>query len=108
MKCDCVPCESSNADQNRLSKCRRNRVCYSAKCKNCDLNGIERVYHGETARNLCVRSKEHYNALNKCSQNSFMWNHIKSDHGGKVEGIKFEWQVTGKFVKPLQGQVQKL
>ena len=43
IKCDCVP---SNADQNKISKCRRKRVCYSDKCKECDLNGIEKVYHG--------------------------------------------------------------
>ena len=55
---DCPPCETID-DPNKLSKCRMENVSYQAKCLTCELVGKNRIYDGETARNLHIRSKEH-------------------------------------------------
>ena len=71
------------------------------------MEGKERVYHGETARNLHVRSQEHYNALrNKCKK-SFIHKHILKEHDGNSHNVEFEWGITGKFVKPLYRQINE-
>jgi hypothetical protein len=36
-------------------------VVYELKCRECDKKGIERVYTGETGRELKIRCKEHVN-----------------------------------------------
>ena len=82
-------------------------MTYHAKCNNCDLEGKNRVYNGETARNLYVRSKEHYSALQKKSSHSFMYKHIEKEHDGDCSNVNFNWQVIGKFRKPLERQLSE-
>ena len=64
-----------------------------------------RLYHGETARNLHVRSKEHCNAYKNKSEKSFMNKHVIHEHEGNTDGVKFDWRIVGKFKKPLPRQL---
>ena len=109
-KCDdkkCNICEQNIENLNgiRNHKCRKNNVVYEAKCNNCDHEGKDRLYHGETARNLYTRSKEHYNALRNQNQNSFMHKHIQKEHENNPENVSFSWKVIGQFKKPLSRQL---
>ena len=101
------PCVMSNGEGIQTYKCRQNRVNYYAKCKTCDSQDKERIYYGETARNIHVRSQEHYAALRKECKHSFMHKHILKEHDGNTHGIEFEWGVVGKFVKPLERQLNE-
>ena len=80
-------------------------MCYEAKCRNCEIQGKDKIYHGETARNLYIRSKEHYRALKYEDKNSFMHKHIIKDHGGIAENVEFDWKVLSKHKKPLERQL---
>ena len=88
-------------------KCRTNSVSYQAKCTNCDSQGKTKVYDGETARNLVVRSREHLNDLKNGKVNSFMKKHIDTDHEGNAEGVTFTWKVLMKHRKPLRRQLHE-
>ena len=98
---------TSNGDGIKTDKCRQNRVNYFAKCKTCELEGKERVYFGETARNLHVRSLEHYNGLKNECRNNFMYKHIVNEHKGEKHVVEFEWGINAKFVKPLERQLSE-
>ena len=65
------------------------------------------MYYGETARNLHVRSKEHYDALRRLDKNSFMYKHILTNHKANQNEVKFDWQINGHFKKPLQRQLDE-
>ena len=100
---DCKPCVSSVSNNIKIPDCRTNNIAYSATCKDCDLEGKEKTYIGETSRNLYSRSKEHYAALKHGSENSFMFKHITTEHANKP--ANFEWKILKKFVKPLPRQI---
>ena len=63
------------------------------------------LYHGETARNLHGRGKEHYYVLNNKSEKSSMYKHVLKEHKGNTDGIVFDWEVLGNFQKPLSRQI---
>ena len=102
---DCKPCAHLNDGQRKFSNCRSNNVSYSAKCVPCDKRGKEKVYIGETSRNLYMRSVEHYNDLKRKSDRSFMLKHIKKEHVNEEQSVQFMWKVLKKFQKPLQRQI---
>ena len=102
---DCYPCENSNVNPQQTINCRKNRVCYEVSCRNCDKEGSPKLYHGETARNIYVRSKEHYAALKNKSEKSFMLKHVIQDHEGDSTGVTFDWKIKGKYQKPLSRQL---
>ena len=87
------------------SNCRKNRVCYEVKCRKCKDEGKDRIYHGETARNLYIRSKEHYKALEHQDKHSFMYKHMMKEHGNDLNNVEFDWKVVSKHQKPLQRQL---
>ena len=101
------PCVSSNGNSIKTQVCRKNRVNYFTKCKTCELQGKDRVYYGETARNLHTRSQEHYTSLKNECRNSFMYRHIMKEHKENVHDVHFEWGIIGKFVKPLERQLNE-
>ena len=82
-------------------------MSYVGKCKTCENLGNHREYHGETARNLYNRSKEHLRDLKKKKSTSWMNKHIINEHEGKEENAKFEWKITGKYDKPLPRQISE-
>ena len=104
---DCVPCRNPSDENKENSKCRRNRIVYECKCKSCGIEGKHRVYHGETVRNLYIRSKEHYSALRRQCETNFMYKHVKEEHNGNLHDIQFEWKVIGQYPKPLSRQLSE-
>ena len=62
------------------------------------------MYHGETARNLHIRTGEHVKLFKNKSEHSFMYKHVKKEHGD-VSNVKFRFKVERKFKKPLQRQL---
>ena len=104
---DCLPCASITKPLGKTSKCKLNRVVYEARCRDCANAGKERIYHGETARNLYERSREHMNAFHNKSPNSFIYKHVLSEHDGETKNIVFDWKVLNKFQKPLSRQLKE-
>ena len=102
---ECNPCVNSKSKSGKTLNCKKNRVCYEARCRNCEKEGKLRVYHGETARNIHTRSKEHYQAYKNKSDKSFMNKHVVKEHGGNGDEVVFDWKLNGKFRKPLSRQV---
>ena len=102
---ECNPCAASNKHSNELSYCKTDNVCYSAKCITCDKEGKTKVYFGETARSLHIRSREHTQLCKNKNKNSFMYKHMTSEHKNNVQDVEFEFKVERKFRKPLQRQL---
>ena len=105
MEDECYPCANSNVNPGKTLNCRKNRVCYEVSCRNCENEGSPRIYHGETARNVYVRSKEHYAAFRNKSEKSFMNKHVMKDHEGNPTGVTFDWKIKGNHQKPLRRQL---
>ena len=79
-----------------------------AQCKPCKAQGVKKVYFGETARNLHLRSAEHYKDCdNKNKTNSWMKKHIESDHKNNDTVCEFEWKIINSFRKPMQRQLSE-
>ena len=103
-------CKPSNdaESEGKLSNCKRSNVSYMAQCKPCKEKGTNKVYFGETARNLHIRSAEHYKDCdNKNKTNSWMRKHIESVHGNNRSECDFEWKVINSFRKPMQRQLSE-
>ena len=71
----------------------------------CDQEGRVRKYHGETSRNLSIRSKEHLNLFKSKNEKSFMHKHAVNEHSDDVENVNFEWKVKRTFQKALKRQL---
>ena len=106
-ECDWDLIETEKKSETKICKCRINSVSYQAKCTTCESEGKVKVYDGETARNLLVRSKEHMNDLKNGKINSFMRKHIEKDHKGNEDSVKFTWNVLMKHKKPLRRQLHE-
>ena len=102
---DCPPCD--NSDPNQLSRCKRNNICYEAKCKTCDQRGKNRTYTGETYRNMHIRSKEHVRGLENGDPNNWMVKHVNKEHEGNTDEAEFTWKVIKKHRKLIQRQLQE-
>ena len=99
---DFEPCKFAAKD--KPSDCRKQNITYQGKCMNCEQKGVDKIYDGETARNLYVRSKEHIDGMKNKKETNFMYKHKIKDHDGNEE-VKFRWVVTGIFQKPMQRQL---
>ena len=78
-------------------------VTYKAQCKVCEDMGKERVYYGETCRNLNIRSQEYYKDCENKSKNSWMYQHIKNEHDNLTsEECDFKRTVIKRFKKQRQ------
>ena len=93
----CFVCQSTNG----VSDCKVSNVGYLLRCKTCKESGIEKSYHGETARNGYLRGREHWRELEKKSKNSVLFKHVMSEHKNEQDKINFEMKIVGKFVSPL-------
>ena len=92
---DCLACKSSN----KITNCRKSNVGYRIKCKKCDSEGKKFTYEGETARNMYQRSKEHVKLVEKKSENSPLFKHMKAVHD--EEKCEFQMTMAGCFKSPL-------
>ena len=73
---DCLACKNNG----KLSNCRKTNVGYKLQCKTCKERGKERVYEGESSRNLYLRSKEHVKDLRDKNEKSVMCKHVNNKH----------------------------
>ena len=60
------------------------------------------MYHGETARNIHVRSEEHYSAFKNKSEKSFMYKHVLKSHEGNSNDIIFDWKIKRELSEALE------
>ena len=102
---DCTPCAQARDSGDQPQNCRKNNITYMAKCVNCEKEGKQRVYYGETSRNLYIRSKEHYADVISKQNNSWMYRHMHKEHIENVSGVKFCWRILGSTNKPLTRQL---
>ena len=102
---ECPPCVSLQETKMKNQNCRKNNICYQVSCRNCEKEGKVRQYHGETARNLHGRGKEHYYVLNNKSEKTSMYKPVLKEHKGNADGIVLDWEVLGNFQKPLSRQI---
>ena len=70
-------------------------------------DGKVRVYDGETARNLNIRSKEHIRDYENNLESSWMLKHVNKDHDGDKDNVKFSFKVLKKHTKPLERQLDE-
>ena len=103
---DCPPCENTET-KTKITRCKIDNVTYQGICKTCEDKGKVRIYDGETARNLHIRSREHISEYNKNNENSWMIKHVNKEHEGNKENVKFTWKVLKKHMKPLERQVSE-
>ena len=96
---ECIACK----DSKKLSNCRKSNVGYTIQCSTCKNKGINKVYEGESCRNLHHRQKEHMNQLKKKKENSVLYKHIQTDHKNEEpEGINFKITMAGSYTHPLR------
>jgi hypothetical protein len=89
---DCLPCKNGRGDGG---DCRRCGVNYSIECELCP-DGQKAVYHGETARNIYTRGREHENNFKTKTTKSFMLKHIKDKHPNAVASYSAKVTATAK------------
>ena len=58
-KHDCFPCKPGVGEGG---VCRMENLTYAMTCSTCNVNGVHKVYWGETFRTLYQRWKEHWSA----------------------------------------------
>ena len=68
--------------------------CYTAKCKNCDHQGKEKIYPGETAQNLLCQKKGALKCTQQKGQTKLYFDHIEKEHAGVSKNVEFEWKGT--------------
>ena len=95
---DCLACRGSK----EFSNCRKMNIGYTLQCETCKSKGTNRVYRGESSRNLYLRGKEHESLYRNKNKNSVMWKHVTKEHEKDKENVKFQMKMTGVFLKPLQ------
>ena len=100
---NCLSCRYSKSATN----CRVANVGYSITCKLCKDRKIEQIYIGETCRNIYIRGKEHQNLLEKKSEKSVMYKHIKEKHSDEENKVKFDMRISGRLKNPMTRQLDE-
>ena len=70
--------------------CRDNSVVYSIQCT----GGCGHEYIGQTGSNAYTRGKQHFEGLQKKSEENALWKHCFKDHDGNIQ--KFEMCVLDR------------
>ena len=86
---DCVVCRTEAKGQ-----CSMENVGYLVWCKECELQGIRTVMHGETGRCARLRCGEHEKAY-LAKKNSNLWEHVRDIHKG--ENVEYGYKVDKTF-----------
>ena len=95
----CLACEN----KEEFSNCRKENIGYSIQCLLCKSRGIEKVYEGESSRNMYLRQIEHTKQYENNDPNSVLLRHVKADHKNEDKNdVKFDMKLTGSFQTPLQ------
>ena len=95
----CLAC----GNKTKFSNCKKENIGYSLQRLLCKSRGIEKVYEGESCRNMYMRGKEHINQYKNNDPNSVLIRHAKTDHkDDEQDEIKFDMKLAGSFKTPLQ------
>ena len=94
-KIDCLGCEEG---RGKGGKCHKSNVNYQISCQKC-----EKVYIGETSKNLYTRTLQHIQ--NKKEDEAFMSKHYQEEHRGEEK--KFKAKVTHTNRDCLTRQVRE-
>ena len=86
---DCVVCKTEAKGQ-----CCMENVGYLVWCKECELQGVRTVMHGETGRCARIRCGEHEKAL-LAKKNSNLWEHSRDVHDG--DKVEYGYKVDKAF-----------
>ena len=100
---NCFVCQNSTEQTN----CKVSNVGYSVICKTCKDKGLLRSYEGETCRNAHIRGKEHLKALQRQSEKSALYKHIKNEHANEENSVKFQMKITGRFQTAMSRQIDE-
>ena len=88
----CLPCKTGKGEGG---DCRRCGVNYSIECQLCP-DGQKCLYHGETARNLFTRGKDHEKSYERNLQKSFMLKHQRQNHHNRPGSYTAKVTATAK------------
>ena len=99
---DCFPCKPG-AGEGGI--CRRENLTYVMTCGTCSVNGVRKVYWGETSRTLYQRGKEHWSAYLSESDKSALHKHCLLDH----PQISPDWKIKvyNYHQRPLRRQIEE-
>ena len=86
--------------------CRRRNVVYETRCQTCQVEGVEKVYIGETARTAFERGLEHAQAYNDLHEESHMAKHAVTEHAGMPAPI-FSMKVLKGHTSPMTRQIHE-
>ena len=85
--------------------CSTNNVGYRWRCMTCKENDTDKVYEGETGRSARLRGAEHLQQLEKKSEKSVLFKHLRTAH--KDGTAKFSMEITGQFKDALTRQANE-
>ena len=95
----CLACEYAKS----FSNCRKENVGYAIDCLSCKEKGIEKVYEGESSRNMYLRQVEHTKQYQNKDPNSVLLRHAIAEHKDEdPNDVKFQMKLKGTFQTPLQ------
>ena len=98
---DCLPCATGRGDGGNCRSCGIN---YQVECQLCP-DGQRSLYHGETARNLYTRGKDHKDNYRNRKVKSFMLKHQAKKHQNSAGS--YTAKVTGTAKDCLTRQVRE-
>ena len=75
--------------------CEKDGVTYDIVCVGCEGDGREKVYRGETSKNVYTRGKKHLQELDGGSSSSVMLRHCNESHDGQIQD--FRMSVSGMY-----------
>jgi hypothetical protein len=99
---DCFPCKPGAGEGG---VCRRENLTYVMTCGTCSVNGVRKVYWGETSRTLYQRGKEHLSAYLSESDKSALHKHSLLEHPQSPPDWKIK--VHNYHQRPLRRQVEE-
>ena len=82
-------------------------MTYTIHCLECRRTGRDVEYVGETSRTTFERGIEHLNDLENEVSGKPLWEHVKEDHGGRVDRSWFKMSMVMKHQTALQRQIRE-
>ena len=104
---NCWICTVQHGGQKNCIKggCNLRGVSYVITCLECQNQGLDRRYEGETGNEARIRAQQHLQDLNAKKPTSGLYRHTVEAHGGVQP--EFRFQVRQSFGDPLSRQVEE-
>ena len=103
----CAICTAGGGGQKKCVRggCQLKSVGYIITCIECQLQGKDVRYEGETKREARIRSIEHFDGLRLKHPSNSLYKHTIEQHGGVTPEFKF--QVRQVHSDPLYRQLEE-